>query len=302
MDNIGRQRFSDSEEYFESVLREAKEENKLSAKRTLAELYRTADGERKSDAEAMRWYALAALQTMNEYAAQGDAASAQAAVNALWELGDFQKETKNYSGAENSFKRMENLCLNLPEELRGRESERLLAVSCNKLGSLCERNRNVAKACEYYSRALEISEHIAAEENTHESRDDLAVANYRLGFIEYLFSGKKERLDKAYEIWTELYKETGSYEYRRRSSVIDTLYATASVPQEQPSESSVSAQKHPAEPSGEQAEFEFVAECETPDTTDAAEKGAKKRGAATAVAIVAVIAAILAVCAWLLLR
>lgn len=300
MENSRAERFTGSEEYFESVLREAKEENKLSAKRTLAELYHTARDERQSDAEAMRWYALAALQTMNEYAAQGDAESAQAAINALWELGDFQKEIKNYSGAENSYKRMEQLCLDLPEELRGRESERLLAVSCNKLGSLCERNGNAAKACEYYSRALEISERAAAAENTNEARDDLAVANYRLGFIEYLFSGKKARLDKAYEIWEQLYEETGNYEYRRRRSVIDTLYATAEVPSEQTQKQAPSAEEHPAAPGGnEQTESEFAAENDAPYT---AEKGRKKRSGAVFAAVVAAIAVILAACIWLLLR
>lgn len=244
-------------------------------------------GKKRSDAEIMRRYAVAALQAMNEYAAQGDISSARAAVGALWELGDFQKEIKNFSGAENSFKRMERLCLDLPDELRGRESERWLAVSCNKLGSLCERGGNAAKARKYYLRALEISEHIAAEENTDEARDDLAVANYRLGFIEYLFSGEKLRLDKAHAIWTELYEQTGNYEYRRRRSVIDTLYATAEVPPTQIENET----QPPAET--------FTNENYIPDT---AKNGRKKSRAVVAIALIAIIAALLAVGAWLLIR
>lgn len=248
-------------------------------------------GQKRSDAETMRRYALAALQAMNEYAAQGDMPSARSAVNALWELGDFQREIKNFSGAESSFKRMEELCLELPGELQGRESERWLAVSCNKLGSLLERKGNAAEARGYYSRALEISERIAAEENSNEARDDLAVANYRLGFIDYLFSGEKSRLDRAYDIWTELYEQTGNYEYRRRRSIIDTLCATADVPQ------AVSDEGHLAEPSGEK-QTDAVSD---PELNTRARVKITSEGAAAAI-IITIAAAVLAVCIWLLLR
>lgn len=237
---------------------------------------------RAGEGGSIRSYTQAAVRAMNEYAAAGDLNSARAAVSALWELGDFYKEIKNLSAAESSFKRMEQLCLDLPEELCEKESDRWLAVSCNKLGSLCERAGDAAKAREYYARALEISERIAAGENSLEARDDLAVANYRLGFIDYLFSGEKSRLDKAYEIWTELYEQTGNYEYRRRRSVIDTLCATADVPQEAAEE----------KPSAE----DFTAEQNTPEKA----KNGKKGGTAAVIIFIAASLIIAAVCIWLM--
>lgn len=242
------------------------------------------ENEKNTEGGSMRSFAQAAVRAMNEYAARGDLTSARAAVGALWELGDYQKENKNLSGAESSYKRMEQFCFDLPEELRGKESDRWLAVSCNKLGSLCERAGDAAQAREYYARALEISERLAAEDNSEEARDDLAVANYRLGFIEYLFSGEKSRLDKADKIWAELYEQTGNYEFRRRRSVIETLFATADVPH------SAAEEKLGAE--------DFAADQNAPVK---AKKG-RKGGTAAVIIFVAAALIIAAVCIWLMGR
>jgi len=228
---------SDNDEsYLDVVIEAASVGNLLSARRRLAQLYHTGSGVEQNNAEAVRWYSLSAIQAMNEFNANPTLETADAAFNILLELGELHYEIGDAQRSINTFLRMEFMLDSLPEELRSSQTDRWLQICSNKLGSLYERTAKPQQAYGHFRRALDIAAKAAENDTSELTRDDLAVASYRVGFMDYLFRGQRDNIDRAYEIWSELYEQTGNFEYRRKKGVIDTLFATADVPDEQSSD------------------------------------------------------------------
>ncbi len=256
--------FDSQAEYFEIVRDAALEGDMLSAKRRLAQLYHTGRGTARDDSEAVRWYSLAALQAMNAFYAAPTLAAADAAFNILLELGELHRELGDIAHAVGSFERIDAMLSDLPEELAGAQSCRWEQIACNRLGSLHERSGEIPTAYSYFSRALALAQQGYDTDPSVLTRDDLAVASYRVGLADFMQTGKTGLLLRAQELWDALYEETGNYDYRSKRCVIDTLFATAS-PTGIPTEADIStadaqAQEAQLAPSGESLPDTLAAE------------------------------------------
>ena len=228
-DTSGQEYAAPSDQYFDIVMEAATIGDMLSAKRRLGQLYRTGSLVEQSNAEAVRWYSLAALQAINELTAKPDISKAEGAFNILFELGELHYEIGDSQRAISTFLRMEAMLDSLPEELNSSQTDRWMQICSNKLGGLYERTAKPEAAYRHFTRALAIAERTAQTDKSEIALDDLAVACYRVGFMDHLFRRECEHIDRASSIWSYLYEQTGNYDYRRKKSVIDTLYAASGI-------------------------------------------------------------------------
>ncbi len=219
-----------NESYIDIVTEAASTGDMLSAKYRLAQMYRTGENVEKDSAEAVRWYSLAAMQAINELERTPTLASAETVFSILFDLGEHHYEIGDSQRAIKTFLRLQSILDSLPEDILCRQTDRWMQICSNKLGGLYERTAKPESAYEHFRRALVIAERAAENDDSELALDDLAVASYRVGFIDHLFRGETKRLDRAHALWNSLYERTGNYDYRRKKCVIDTLYATADIP------------------------------------------------------------------------
>jgi len=220
------------ESYFDVVMEAATVGDMLSAKRRLAQLYRSGTGVEQDTAEAVRWYSLSAIQAMNELGENPVFEKADAVYNILLELGSLHYELGDTSRAISTLLRIQDMIDNLPDEVRSAETDRWTQICSNRLGSYYERTARPQEAYRHFRRALDIALRVAENDRSEIAQDDLAVASYRVGFMDYLFRRDRTGIDRAYDIWGDLYEQTGKYDYRRKRGVIETLLATADTTEE----------------------------------------------------------------------
>lgn len=125
--------------------------------------------------------------------------------------------------SQRSYEQVCELCGTICSLCDEHSLERQEAVALIKLGAAKERLGRPGEARTCYTRSLELSRELYAREQTEISRDDLAVASFRLGFIEYISGEGSGLVEQARTLWTALYEDTGNYEYRRCAGAVDNL-------------------------------------------------------------------------------
>lgn len=105
------------------------------------------------------------------------------------------------------------------EQLHARTGSglRYVSISYEKLGDTEFALGNLAGAKRYHEKAFEISEQLAKETGTAESRRDLSIGYNKLGYVERAMGNLEEAgrcYEKALAIREELEKETGTMESR----------------------------------------------------------------------------------------
>lgn len=167
-------------------------------------------------------------------------AEPDAAVSALLAYADVLS-------SQHSYEQVCELCDTICAMCTEHSLERQEAVALVKLGAAKERLGRPEEARTCYTRSLELSRELYAREQTELSRDDLAVASFRLGFIEYISGEGSALVEQARALWTALYEDTGNYEYRRCAGAVDNLLT---VPVEVPSSLQPAAEPEPAPQEG----------------------------------------------------
>ncbi|MBO4474107.1 MAG: TIR domain-containing protein [Clostridiales bacterium] len=171
----------------------------------LVEMYQTGDGVNLSIAMAIKWQKVLTEQYKEEYGKNYSPDEHKGFgtkyLKSLLKLSDLCREDKDIDAAIVAAEEAFALCEELKEEVGIRESERDMAVVCNRLGSLYLVRKEPDPAQRYYLKARQIYERLAREIGTARARKDLSIADERLGD---LFRKKKE-LDQAKKYYEEAF-------------------------------------------------------------------------------------------------
>ncbi len=151
-------------------------------------------------------------------------------LNALWELGDYQKNAGDLKSAEKSYLKMRNCARKMSKE--GYEVRRSLSVASSNLGEVCMAQGNPDKAKKLYRKALKIDQTLAEETKAAGARRDLFVSCMKLGDVckskDHLQEAKKW-YRKSLKIRRALADESGDSSVCRDLSTVYNRLGAVSV-------------------------------------------------------------------------
>lgn len=195
----------------------------------LVDMYQIGDGVPLSIPMAIKWQKTLAEQYKNEYGKNYSPDEHKGFgtkyLRALLKLSDLARENKDMQEAIVAAEEAYSICEELKEEVGIRESERDMAVVCNRLGSLYLIRKEADPAQRYYLKAREIYLRLSKEIGTARARKDLSIADERLGDLFRKMKDleqAKKYYEEAYSLRQELASDGTSATARRDLSSILT--------------------------------------------------------------------------------
>ena len=203
------------------LIQGAAEQGLPEAMQKLVDMYNNGEGVKRDYHRAIEWQRRLADARKAEFEAEPAENTALVWLTALWHLGDARRNAGKMAEAEAAYQEM----------LRGTEQcreyrfsflRRYLSAGYSKLGDICNAQRRLAEARQYYEQALRISEQLAEENGTVEARRDLSVSHNRFGDIckaQGRLAEAQQYYEQALRIDQQLAEENGTVQARRDLSV-----------------------------------------------------------------------------------
>lgn len=198
----------------------AAESGLVEAVKKLVDMYRAGTGVERNYRTAIHWQSKLADLFQAAYEQNPTEALGNALAYALWDLGDYLYELQELPKAKNAYNRFRQVSEELFQRGRFVTAQRNLAMSCNKLGYMCQLEGQLKEAGEYYQKSLELVSRLAKE--IGEAREDLAWCYEELGAVcqaEGQFDRAREYYQMSLEFRSRLVEENGTVESRRSLSI-----------------------------------------------------------------------------------
>ena len=194
-------------------------ENELpEAMEKLVSMYRSGDGVERNYHTAIQWQERIVDWRRRQFEESRSADDLLSLANALWDLGDYQRELDDVAAAKQTYQQMLDISKPFAEQYHAGWAWKYVSACYGFLGNICLSEADLKGAESYYLQALEIARLLCGKTDDANMRRDLAVCYVNLGNISRA-EGDLEKAKNYYlqelKLSTQLYEEYGNVKERR---------------------------------------------------------------------------------------